>query len=440
LRIARACHAVGAEAVAVVSEADRGAPWLDAADAAVCIGPARSDGSYLDAGAVLQAAEQTGCQAIHPGYGFLSENAVFAARCEQQGITFIGPGAEAIRRMGDKAEAKRTAAAAGLPTIPGSPGVLAGPAQALELARRIGFPVLLKATAGGGGKGMRLCRVEAELERALGEAALEAEKAFGNPGLYLEKYIEAGRHVEFQVLCDAFGAAVHVGERECSVQRNHQKLIEESPSPAMAPAERRQLGAAVARAAASFGYRNAGTVEFLRAPDGAMYFMEMNTRLQVEHPVTEMVYGVDLVAEQLRIAALHPLALAQASLEPAGHAIELRINAEDPDQGFRPDPGTIAHFEPPASDHAGVRVRWDSAVRSGYRIPPYYDSLIGKLIVHAPDRGRAIAAAVDALGRMRLDGVKTTAALHRRILDDAAFRSGAYDVGLLAGRGLLRSG
>ena len=312
LRVIRACEALGVETVAVFSEADRGAPWLRRAGRAVCIGPARAEESYLNADAILQAAEQTECQAIHPGYGFLAENALFAARCEQQGVTFIGPGPDAIRRMGDKAEAKHTMATAGLPTIPGSEGTLAGVREALVQAAAIGYPVLLKATAGGGGRGMRGCEGEQELERAFAEAALEAEKAFGNPGLYLEKFLAGGRHVEFQVLCDAFGRAVHLGERECSVQRHHQKLIEESPSPVVDAPTRQSVGARVARAAAGFGYRNAGTVEFLRAPEGRLFFMEMNTRLQVEHPVTEMVSGVDLVVEQIRIAALHPLRLRQA--------------------------------------------------------------------------------------------------------------------------------
>ena len=437
LRIIRACGGLGIEPVAVFSEADRGAPWLAKASRAVCIGPARAEESYLNADTILQAAEQAECQAIHPGYGFLAENALFAARCEQQGITFIGPGADAIRRMGDKAEAKRTMAAAGLETITGSDGTLADPEEALRLAAAIGYPVLLKATAGGGGKGMRRCEGEREVERAFPEAALEAEKAFGNPGLYLEKFIAGGRHVEFQVLGDAFGRAVHLGERECSVQRHHQKLIEESPSPVVDAEARRATGDRVARAVASFGYRNAGTVEFLRAPDGRLFFMEMNTRLQVEHPVTEMVTGVDLVVEQIRIAALHPLALRQEDLAPRGHAIEFRINAEDPDAGFRPDPGTIAAFTPPVASLGGVRVRWDSAIEPGCRIPPHYDSMVGKLIVHGPDRETALRGAREALASLRIEGVRTTLPLHRRILDDPGFRRGEYDLGFLAGPGLV---
>ncbi|MDX1388340.1 MAG: biotin carboxylase N-terminal domain-containing protein, partial [Acidobacteriota bacterium] len=288
LRILRACNDLGIETVAVYSEADRGAPWLEVAGATVCLGPPRAEASYLNADAILQAAEQLECQAIHPGYGFLSENAVFAARCEQQGVTFIGPSAGAIRRMGDKSEAKRTMAAHGLPTIPGSEDVLSDPAEAVGLAERIGYPVLLKATAGGGGRGMRRCEDPSTLEKAYAEAALEAEKAFGNAGLYLEKYIEGGRHIEFQVLCDGMGNGVHLGERECSIQRQHQKLVEESPSPVLEGRTREDLGRRIARAVAAIGYHNAGTVEFLRDADGKLYFMEMNTRLQVEHPVTEM--------------------------------------------------------------------------------------------------------------------------------------------------------
>jgi acetyl-CoA carboxylase biotin carboxylase subunit len=436
LRVIRAAKGLGIGTVAVFSEADRGAPWLAEADEAVCIGPARADRSYLDAGSILQAAEQTGCQAVHPGYGFLAENAVFAARAEQQGITFIGPGPAAIRKVGDKVEAKRTLAAAGVPTIPGSAGVLEGLEATRSEAARIGYPVLLKAVAGGGGRGMRLCAGERDLERAFGEAALEAEKAFGDGGLYLEKYIDGGRHVEFQVLCDAFGHGIHLGERECSIQRHHQKLIEESPSPVLDAATRLATGENVARAVSSIGYRNAGTVEFLRAADGSMYFMEMNARLQVEHPVTEMVTGIDLVAEQIRVAALEPLRLRQQDVTFAGHAIEFRINAEDPANGFRPDPGTITAFEPPAASGAGVRVRWDSAVREGYRIPPNYDSMVGKLIVHAADRPRAIEAAKAALATLRIEGVHTTVSLHLRILEHPDFARGAYDVQFLERTGL----
>ena len=432
LRIIRACRELDIGTVVAHSEADRGAPWLDEADRTICVGAARSESSYLDAGAILQAAEQTGCQAVHPGYGFLAENPVFAARCEQQGITFIGPPAEAIRRMGAKAGAKDTMARAGLPTIPGSAGVLVDLDEARRIADEVGYPVLLKASAGGGGKGMRRCDDEDGLEDAFSQARIEAEKAFGNPALYLEKLIRGGRHIEFQVLCDAFGNAVHLGERECSIQRKHQKLVEESPSPVVTGAEREELGPKVAQAVARFGYRNAGTVEFLRDPEGRFYFMEMNTRLQVEHPVTEMITGVDLVVAQLRVAANEPLALVQDEVPFEGHAIEFRINAEDPDQDFRPDPGEIRSFEPAEVDLDGVRVRWDSAIRPGYRIPPHYDSLVGKLIVHAPDREVALRGAEQALETLRVGGIHTTIGFHRRLLACDAFRAGRYDIDFLA--------
>jgi len=428
LRIVRACRELGVRTVVAHSEADRGAPWLESADAGVCVGGARADESYLDAGAILQAAEQTECQAIHPGYGFLSENALFAARCEQQGITFIGPPPHAIRAMGDKLRAKLTMTRAGLAAIPGSEGPLESLDQARRVAATVGYPVLLKARAGGGGKGMRRCEREGELGAAFAQATLEAEKAFGDPALYLEKLIAGGRHIEFQILCDAYGGAVHLGERECSIQRKHQKLIEEAPSPVVGASEREELGRRVARAVAALGYRGAGTVEFLRDREGRFFFMEMNTRLQVEHPVTEMVTGVDLVVEQLRIAARQPLRHDQDSLRIGGHAIELRINAEDPERDFRPDPGTIASLELPSERLGAVRVRWDSAIRAGYRIPPHYDSMIGKLIVHGPDRPSALEGAERALDGLRIGGVSTTIALHRRLLSSPAFRSGAYDL------------
>ena len=438
-RIVRALDKLSIESVAVYSEADAGAPWLAGATTTVCIGPAASRSSYLDAGAILQAAEQTECSAIHPGYGFLSENAVFAARCAQHGITFVGPGPAAIRRMGDKIGAKRTMAAAGVPVIPGSLDPLESAAHASKLADHVGYPVLLKASAGGGGKGMRRCDDAAALAAAYTEASIEADKAFGNSQLYLEKYLEGGRHVEFQVLADAYGHAVHLGDRECSIQRQHQKLLEESPSPALHAGERSDLGGRAAAAAVSFGYVNAGTMEFLRAADGNTYFMEMNTRLQVEHPVTEMVTGVDLVKAQLAIAAGEPLPIEQGDVRFEGHAIEMRINAEDPDHGFRPDPGLATLVVPPQVRAAGARVRWDAGIATGWRVPSYYDSLVGKVIVHAATRADAIAAAKEALGTFRIEGVKTTAPLHLRILDDPAFVRGVYDVNLLTRAGLTAS-
>jgi acetyl-CoA carboxylase biotin carboxylase subunit len=427
-RVLRACGDAGIEAVMAHSEADAGAPWLSAASRTICIGPAPAARSYLDADAILQAAEQTECGAIHPGYGFLSENATFAARCAQHGIVFIGPGPAAIRRMGDKLGAKRTMAASGVPTIPGSLDPLRSADHARDLAAAIGYPVLLKATAGGGGKGMRRCDDDGALVRGFAEAALEADKAFGNAELYLERYLEGGRHIEFQILADRYGSAIHLGERECSIQRSHQKLIEESPSPALVDAERAELGARAAAAAAAFGYVNAGTLEFLRDADGRMFFMEMNTRLQVEHPVTEMVTGIDLVRRQIAIAAGEPLGLSQADVRRDGHAIEFRINAEDPGRGFRPDPGTVTEVSVPEGRIGAAQVRWDGGVAAGWRIPPHYDSLIGKLVVHAATRDEAIAGARDALSAMRIGGVKTTIPLHLRLLASPAFTSGRYSV------------
>jgi acetyl-CoA carboxylase biotin carboxylase subunit len=423
--------------VVIHSEADRGAPWLGEAEETICVGPARASDSYLNIEAILQAAEQTGCQALHPGYGFLSENAEFAAACEQEGLTFIGPGPDAIRRMGDKAESKRTIAAAGLPTIPGSKGVLGSVQEALQLAGEIGYPVILKATAGGGGRGMRVCRGENDLRKGYTEASLEAGHAFGNADLYLEKFLSGGRHIEFQILCDRFGHGIHLGERECSVQRNHQKLVEESPSPVVPSEQRDRFGKKVARAVAAFGYRSAGTVEFLRSADGELYFMELNARLQVEHPVSEMLTGVDIVLEQLRIAANARLGMTQDEISFEGHVIELRINAEDPTLGFRPDPGVISRFQAPASSLDGVEVRWDSAIVEGYRIPPHYDSMIGKLIVKGEDRPGAIAGAIQALDTMVVQGVKTTIGLQRRILNHERFLAGDYDVDFLSDSGLL---
>jgi len=433
LRVLRACRALDVATVAVYSEADRGAPWLEEADQSVCIGPARAAGSYLNAAAILQAAEQTECQAIHPGYGFLSENAIFAARCEQQGVTFIGPSAASIQNMGDKARAKRTLREAGLQTIPGSEGVLSGVDQAQRVADELGYPVLLKASAGGGGRGMRLCGDASELKTGYAEATLESQQAFGDPSLYLEKKIVSAHHIEFQLLGDGRGGAVHLGERECSIQRKHQKLIEESPSPSVSAEQRSRIGVAVVRAVAACGYRNAGTVEFLLDDAGNFYFMEMNTRLQVEHPVTELVTGVDLVEWQLRLAANQPLTLTQESIEFTGHAMEFRLNAEDPSQGFRPDPGEITRFTPPQASDPGATVRWDSAVREGYSIPPHYDSMVGKLIVHAADRAAVIKQADATLAQMVVEGVSTTIPLHRQVLADEKFRQGKYDTSFLEG-------
>ncbi len=432
LRIIRACHELGVEAVAAYSEADADSPHLEAADRRVCVGPAKSAESYLRMERLIQAAEQNDCCAIHPGYGFLAENAIFAEMCEQAKMTFIGPPAAAIRAMGDKATARETMRRAGLPVIPGSQGTLSGAAEGMDLARRIGFPVILKATAGGGGKGMRRIDRPEEMEARYLEASIEAEKAFGNPALYMEKYIVDGRHIEFQAMGDAYGSIVHLGERECSVQRRHQKLLEEAPSPVIDPATRDDLGRRICTALAAVGYRNAGTVELLRDGEGHLYFMEVNARLQVEHPVTEMVSGRDLVVEQIRLAANEPLATAQKELKIEGHAIECRINAEDPAEDFRPSPGLVERFElraEPSSDSFKVRI--DTHVRSGYRIPPHYDSLIAKLIVWGRSREDARIGLIRALESMSIDGVKTTIPVQMRILEDPRFASGEYDTGFV---------
>jgi acetyl-CoA carboxylase biotin carboxylase subunit len=422
LRVIRACKEMGIRAVAVYSEADRNSPHLDDADDKVCIGGPRSAESYLNMDALIQAALQKECQALHPGYGFLAENARFSALCAQGKVTFIGPPPHAIRLMGDKARARETMKRLGLGPIPGSDGTLKNLEHAREVASEIGYPVLLKASAGGGGKGMRVVESVGRLESAFNEASLEAEKAFGNPTLYLEKYIARGRHIEFQILADVYGNAVHLGERECSIQRSHQKLVEESPSPVIDDETRRTLGRKVAQAVSAIGYVNAGTVEFLRDEDGNLYFMEMNTRLQVEHPVTEMVTGFDIVREQIRIAANCPLSIEQEGIELDGNAIEVRINAEDPDNGFRPDPGRIDVFEPPEFDS----VRVDTHVKPGYVIPPFYDSLICKLIGHGADRDQAIDTVKSALADFRIEGVKTTIPIHLRILAAKDFRAGTY--------------
>ncbi len=431
LRVIRACKPLGVETVAVFSEADAESPQLDEADVKICIGPAKSADSYLNMEAIIQAAEQTGCCAIHPGYGFLAENALFAELCEQAKMTFIGPPAGAIRAMGDKATARETMRASGLPVIPGSVGTLPTVADGLKLAEEMGFPVLLKATAGGGGRGMRRVDRADEFEQKFGEASLEAEKSFSNPSLYLEKYIVDGRHIEFQVMADAFGNIVHLGERECSAQRRHQKLVEESPSPVMTPELRTELGGNLCRALRAIGYRNAGTVEFFRDSDGQIYFMEVNARLQVEHPVTEQVTGRDLVTEQIRVAANEILSFGQDDVKMEGHSIECRINAEDPFEDFRPSPGEVTEFVPP-SEIPGIKVRVDSHVRPGYRIPIHYDSLIAKMIVWGPTRDAAREGMVKALESFHIGGVKTTIPVHLKIMKDPDFAAGNYDTGFIA--------
>ncbi|PKQ16197.1 MAG: acetyl-CoA carboxylase biotin carboxylase subunit [Actinobacteria bacterium HGW-Actinobacteria-7] len=421
LRIIRAAREMGIETVAVFSEADRDSLPARMADRSVCVGPAPSALSYLNMPNIIAAALNTGAQAIHPGYGFMAESAAFARACADSGLVFIGPTPEAIERMGDKAEARATAAAAGVPTVPGSDGVIENYEQALEFAEQVGFPVLIKASAGGGGKGMRVALDSSELEANLMAAKTEAAAAFGNDAVYLEKYLTRPRHVEIQVLADTHGNAVHLYERDCSIQRRHQKLMEESPSPALSDELRTQMGEAAIKLVRHVGYVNAGTVEFLLDMDGRFYFMEMNTRVQVEHPVTEQVTGVDIISEQLRIAAGLPMKHAhQEDVVLRGHAIEFRINAEDPAHNFRPHPGLIDLFNAPG----GLGVRVDSHVYSGYRVPATYDSLLGKLIVWAETRQEAIARAHRALDEFIVTGIPTTIPFHLKVLDNEAFIRG----------------
>ncbi|REJ72974.1 MAG: ATP-grasp domain-containing protein [Acidobacteria bacterium] len=435
VRVARTAHRLGIECVGVASEADRDASWTRQLDRVVVLGPPASAESYLAMERIVQAGRQSGCSAVHPGWGFLAESPDFAALCEQWGLTFVGPRPATMDRLGKKLPAKRAMARAGLEPIPGSLEPLESDEQAQRLAREIGFPVIVKADSGGGGRGMRRCDEPQQLSAAIDEAAAEARAAFGDPTVYLEKYLAGGRHIEVQVLADAFGAAVHLGERDCSVQRKHQKLIEETPSPGLDDRQRAELGRAAAEAAARIGYRGAGTVEFLQAPGGEIYFMEMNTRLQVEHPVSEEVTGIDLVEHQLRVAANQPLALRQEEIGFLGCAIECRINAEDPNDDFRPSPGEVTRFDFPAAvdDTAGARVRVDSHVTAGDEVPPFYDSLLAKVIVHAPSRAAAIDAMVEVLGAAHIEGVKTTIPLHLEVLDSSAFRSGDYSTAAIPG-------
>jgi acetyl-CoA carboxylase, biotin carboxylase subunit len=426
LRIVRACHEEGLEAVAVYSAADRTAPYVRAADRAVGIGPAPASESYLVIDRLLEACAQTGADAVHPGYGFLAERAVFADAVQRAGLVWIGPPPAAIRAMGDKTEARRRMQAAGVPVVPGASAPVSDPDAALALARRLGFPVMVKAAAGGGGKGMRVVRAEPDLAGALAAAASEAGKAFGDPAVYLEKFIVAPRHVEIQVLGDR-DRTVHLGERECSVQRRHQKLVEEAPSVAVSPALRAAMGAAAVAAAEAVGYRGAGTCEFLLTADGAFHFLEMNTRIQVEHPVTELVYGIDLVREQLRIARGLPMRVPAGRLEPRGWAIECRITSEDPANGFLPSTGRVEYVRVPT----GPGVRWDAGVEVGDEVTLYYDSLLAKLIVWAPDRAQAIGRMSRALDELVLVGVATNQSFHRRLLADPAFQAGEIDIQFL---------
>jgi acetyl-CoA carboxylase, biotin carboxylase subunit len=426
VRIIRGLHELGVEAVAVHSTADDEALHVRLADQAVRIGPPPVGESYLSIPAIIAAAETTGCEAVHPGYGFLSENAGFVRACEENDLVFIGPGAEVMERMGDKARAKAEMRAAGVPLVPGTDGAASMDA-ARAAAEELGFPVLLKAAAGGGGKGMRRVDDPADLPDLYDRAAAEAQSAFGDGALYVEKVITPARHVEIQVLCDHHGTVLTCGERECSIQRRHQKLIEESPSPALDAELREEMEAAAERACEHIGYRNAGTIEFLVGPDGSFAFIEMNTRLQVEHPVTEAIIPIDLVREQVRIAAGEKLAHGGRSGPRAGHAIELRINAEDPSRDFAPAPGKVTRFRP----SLGPGVRVDTFLEEGMTIPPYYDSLIAKLIVHDANRALAIRRARRALGEFEIEGVPTTKAVLLDILDSEEFRSGEYSTSFL---------
>ena len=422
LRILRAAKELGIQTVAVHSTADRDAMHVKLADESVCIGPPSARESYLNIPALLAACEITGAEAIHPGYGFLSENARFAEILADHNITFIGPKAEHIRIMGDKIEAKRTAKRLGIPCVPGSEGGVTDDVEAMRIAKDIGFPVLVKAASGGGGRGMKVARTPADLSVALSTARTEAKAAFGDDAVYLEKYLEKPRHIEIQVLGDGLGNAIHLGERDCSLQRRHQKVLEESPSPALNDRQRGEIGEIVAQAMRDLAYSGAGTVEFLYE-DGKFYFIEMNTRIQVEHPVTEMITGIDLVVEQIKIAAGSPLTISQADVQFSGHAIECRVNAEHP-ATFRPSPGKISYYHPPG----GLGVRVDSAVYQGYTIPPNYDSLVGKLIVHGRNRTEALMRLRRSLDEFIVDGIDTTIPLFRTLVRNTDVQNGDYDI------------
>ena len=422
LRIHRACHEMGIKTVAVHSTADTDAMHVRLADEAICIGPPSAADSYLNIPNIISAAEIVHADAIHPGYGFLSENAQFAEIVELHNIIWVGPKPEHIRIMGDKVEAKRTAAKLGLPLVPGSDGPLVTIAEAHKVANSTGYPVIIKAASGGGGRGMKVVKSEDELESLMQQASSEARAAFGDDTVYLEKYLGDPRHIEFQVFGDGEGNAIHIGERDCSIQRRHQKVLEEAPSPAISAKERERMGAICAKAMADMGYRGAGTIEFLYE-NKEFYFIEMNTRLQVEHPVTEMISGMDLVREQIRVAQGEGLSRTQDQVKLHGHAIECRINAEDPET-FAPSPGTVLNYVAPG----GMHVRVDSGLYAGYKVPPYYDSMIGKLIVYGTTRERCIMRLQRALEEFVLEGMKTTAPLHRRIIRDEQFLSGDYTI------------
>jgi len=424
VRVARTCEAMGIVPVMAVSKADESASYTEGRET-ICLGPASASKSYLDMEKVVQAAVQTGCTALHPGWGFLAENPRFAALCHAHGVTFIGPPAHVMRLMGKKTPAKAAMGKAGLSLIPGSDGILASVEDAKEVAERVGYPVLLKAESGGGGRGMRIARGPDEIVAAYNDAQSESRAAFGDDRLYLESLIEGGRHVEIQILADNYGHVIHLGERDCTVQRNHQKLIEESPCPSLSESERERSCAAATRATASIGYVGAGTMEFLLTDDGVLRFMEMNTRLQVEHSVSEMRSGIDLVAEQIKVAAGQPLSITQEQVALRGHVIECRINAENPSDGFRPSPGTIKTWTLPSADDKNVRV--DTHVSAGYTVPPHYDSLLCKIIAQGDDRNAAIATMKKALETFVCEGVETTRSMHQAVISSKEFRENSYD-------------
>ncbi|KWX70795.1 acetyl-CoA carboxylase biotin carboxylase subunit [Paenibacillus jilunlii] len=427
VRIIRACRELGISTVAVYSEPDRDSLHVRLADEAYCIGPMPSKDSYLNFTNIMSVATLTECDAVHPGYGFLAENADFAEICESCNITFIGPSPDAITRMGDKAVAKETMKLAGVPVIPGSDGLVGDVEEAVMLGRDIGYPIIVKATAGGGGKGIRIAEDEESLVKQITAAQQEAQKAFGNAGVYLEKFLTGMKHVEIQIIADNHGNVVHLGERDCSVQRRRQKLIEEAPCSVLTPEIREAMGQAAVRAAQAVNYSGAGTLEFLLGPDGQFYFMEMNTRIQVEHPVTEMVTGVDLIKEMISVAEGNPLSIAQEDIVINGWSMECRINAEDPERNFMPSPGKIGFYLPPG----GLGVRVDSAAYPGYTISPFYDSMIAKLIVWAPTRQEAIAKMKRALSEFAVEGIHTTISFHQKLLEHPVFLNGNFDIKFL---------
>ncbi|MDR0869276.1 MAG: acetyl-CoA carboxylase biotin carboxylase subunit [Planctomycetaceae bacterium] len=427
LRIIRACRELGVETVAVFSETDRGSAYLDLADEAICIGPPKSAESYLKIKSIISACEVSGAEAVHPGYGFLAENAHFADVCRDSGYEFIGPSSDAMRLLGDKNAAREAAAKAGVPRVPGSDGLVQSDADALKFARNVRFPVLIKASAGGGGRGMRVARDTEQLKGAIQQAQQEAQSAFGNGDVYLEKYVENPRHVEVQIVADKHANAVHLWERDCSMQRRHQKLIEESPAPNLKRATREAMCKAAVKLVKEAGYYNAGTIEFIVDKDENFYFIEMNARIQVEHPVTELVTGIDLIKTQIRVASGEPLPFKQSDIKQTGWAIECRVNAEDPEHNFRPCPGRIEKLIIPG----GFGVRFDSHVHSGYSVPPTYDSMVGKLLVHQNTRQEAIDCMRRCLTELKVEGIKTSAPLQLKILESKEFQSGNIDTGLI---------